>query len=375
MPTMTLAAESPLVFEQPIWLFLLLLIVPAFFLSLRSIGGLSRAKAITTFTIRTIVILLLTMALAHPSWEKRGEGVTTTLVLDRSLSVPHRLKKDSVDFLRIASENDTRRRDDRIAVVTVARDASISAMADTHSTVEVGMEPADLKATNLADGVRMAMAIGPADTANRIIIASDGNETMDNVLEAASIAAANGIPVDVLVLEYEHENEVIFERLVAPARVRRGQSANVKMVLRSQTDASGTISLTMNGQTVDLNGDDPGSGRQVVLEPGPFVLQVPISMDQPGPQQFRATIALDGQGDLTDNNKAVAVTFVGSEGRVLCVDRDPAETEHLVRALNDAEIAVDRTAPDQLGAGLVYLSGYDAIVLANVPRYDFDESQ
>ncbi|MHC4991432.1 MAG: VWA domain-containing protein, partial [Planctomycetota bacterium] len=365
-----------IVFEQPVWLLLLLLIIPCFLMALRSIGGLSRAKTVVTFTIRSLVILLLTMALANPSWEKRGEGVTVTVLLDRSQSVPYRLKKESLEFIKAASEVlDNREREDQVAVVTVAKDATINAMPDRYSVVTAAQEPSNLAATNLAEGLNIALAIMPDDTANRVLLASDGNETEGVVLEVAELAAANGVPVDVLVLKYEHENEVIFERLVAPPRVRQGQAANIKMVLRSQTETTGTVYLKMNGAPLDLTGDEPGTGRRVELAPGPFVLPVTISMDQTGPQEFEGLLEVDGEGDVPDNNRAVAVTFVGAEGRILIIHDSRSETEHLVRALRQSDIGVDLTTPDAMLGGLVYFSGYDAIVLANLPRWVFDEEQ
>jgi len=176
-------------------------------------------KATVSFAFRTLIIFILSLVLAEPSWVRTGEGITTTIILDRSQSIPLPLKASSLKFLREAAEHKDNP-DDRIAVITVAKDADIAAMPDKYSAVSAGVEPADLSATNLAAGVRLALAIMPEDTANRIVIASDGNETIDSVLAAADIAKANGVPVDVLVLEYEHANEVTFDRIVAPARAR-----------------------------------------------------------------------------------------------------------------------------------------------------------
>jgi uncharacterized membrane protein len=367
-------SDSPITFEQPIWLFLLVLIVPAFLLSLRSIGGLSRRKTLVTFALRCLVIVLLTAAMAHPRWQKRGEGLTLTMILDRSESVPWPLKRESVEFLRQASEFKVRR-EDQVAVIAVARDPAPSQMPDVNSIVEVTQEPADLSATNLAEGVKMALAIMPDDTANRIVLASDGNENVDSVLAAAYLAAANGVPIDVMLLEYEHANEVILERLVAPARVRQGQSASVKVVLRSQTETPATVFLSMNGEPLDLDPEAPGDGRAVQLKPGPFVLPVTVSMDESGAQQFEARVEVPVQGDIPQNNAAVAVTFVSGTGRVLLVDDNPVETEPLMRVLRGAGIAAERTSTDAMMGGLAYLSGFDAVVLANVPRWAFDDEQ
>ena len=368
----------PITFERPGWLFLLLAIVPIFWMARRSIGGMGRWKSTAVFALRTIVILLLATALAKPSWEKKGEGLTVTLIVDRSQSIPLPLATSSLTFLQKAAAA-KERREDRLAVITVAKDTNIAAMPDANSAISSGADPADKTATNLAAGLEMALAVMPEDTANRIVLASDGNETVDHVMEAAKIAEANKVPIDVVILEYEHRNEVIFERIIAPARARQGQTVNLKMVLRSQNQAAGNLRLTMNGTPVDLNEDEQGEAMRVELQPGPpKVITVPLSLDMPGPVQFEAkfepeSVAMD---EIDRNNTAVAVTFVGGEGKVLIVDDSGSESEYLVRALQQSNIAVERMAPDGLaGGGLVALAGYDAVIMCNIPRHAFDDDQ
>src|SRR6185503_1480721 len=166
-------AELPIQFDQPWWLLLLLLIIPCYFMARRSIGGLSRAKATTTFALRVIVILLLSTALAHPIWEKRGRGLTVSVILDRSQSIPLPLKASSATFLEKARAASKERAEDRVAVITVAKDANIVAMPDALSSITPGSDSGDLTATDLSAGLRMALAIMPDDTANRIVLASD----------------------------------------------------------------------------------------------------------------------------------------------------------------------------------------------------------
>jgi uncharacterized membrane protein len=370
-------AEMPIRFDEPWWLLLLLLLVPCFVLAQRSISGQGRVKATVTFALRTLVIFALALALAHPIWEKKGEGLTVSIILDRSQSIPAPLKRQTVEFLQRAAEA-KENREDRVAVITVARDANITAMPDRLSAVDAGGDDGDVTATNLAAGLRMALAIMPDDTANRIVLASDGNETVESVLAAAEIARANNVPVDVLIPEYEHGNEVIFERLVAPARARQGQSVSVKMALRSQADTTGTVYLSMNGEPLDLNGDETGDGLRIALEPGLKVVPVTIGLDTGGPQEFEAIFEPDDpRSDMIDrNNSAVAVTFVGHEGKVLIIESEEGEGALLARAMKDADIEIDVADPDAaLAGGIVALSAYDAVVLATTPRWGFSDEQ
>ncbi len=367
--------DLPLHFDRPGWLVLLLLVIPAFLMSRRSIGGLSQLKSYGTFAIRCLVIALLSVALARPVWEKRGEGLTVTLILDRSQSIPLAMKNYSYEFFRQATEarDDPR---DRLAIITVARDAKIEAMPDRFTRLGELQEPPDLAATNLEDALNLALAIMPQDTANRIVVASDGNETEGRVMAAAELAAANGVPVDVLVLEYEYANEVIFERITAPSRARLGQSAIIKMVLRSQGNASGNVLLKLNDEFLDLNGLEEGNGLHVDLSPGLTVLPLTVSLDIAGPLQFEAVFEPDDpEADgISRNNRAVAVTFVGSEGKILVID-DATDSRFLVQALNESNMAVDVMEPAALARGTVFLSGYDAIVMANIPRWALTDEE
>ncbi|MHC4100425.1 MAG: VWA domain-containing protein [Planctomycetota bacterium] len=370
-------ADLPLHFDRPGWLILLLLIVPALFMARRSVGGLSRLKVWATFAVRAVVILMLAAALARPVWEKRGEGLTVTVVLDRSQSIPLAMKQYSLDYLQQAAELKDRP-EDRLGVITVARDATIAAMPDRYSMLGADTrEPPELDATNLEAAVNLALAVMPQDTANRIVIASDGNETEGRLLAAAELAAANDVPIDVLVLAYEHANEVIFERIAAPSRARLGQTANVKLVLRSQGRASGRVTLKMNDEYLDLNGAEPGTALPVTLDPGLTVVPVSIGLDVAGPVQFEAVFEADDptQDGVSRNNRAVAVTFVGAEGKILVIDDGGTQSQYLVGALADSELAVEVSGTAALVRGPVFLAAYDAVVLANIPRYAITDEE
>jgi uncharacterized membrane protein len=60
----------------------------------------------------------------------------------------------------------------------------------------------------LAAGVEMALAITPPDSATRIVLVSEGNETEGDLKETAETAAANKIPIDVLPLRYRYVNDL-----------------------------------------------------------------------------------------------------------------------------------------------------------------------
>ena len=366
-----------IIFEHPGWLLLLVLLVPVWLLAWSTRGSHGRVKTAFIFGTRTLLVLLLAVPMAEPIWEQEGEGVTVAVILDRSRSMPEALQQRSVRFLQDAAEGPGRRAEDRIAVVHVATDAVPSAMPDAGSVIDLSAEPADLSETNLARGVELAKGLLPTETSNRILLVSDGNQTRGSLLAAADLAEHSGIPIDVLPIKYRHANEVLLDRLVAPARARRGQPIEVTAVLQSQGDATGRLFMRRNGVVLDLNGPDTGSGLPLTLSGGTHVERLTVSGDQVGPQQFEVVFEADSPAMdvIARNNTATAVTFVSGQGQVLLVTEQQAEVDALIPHLTGSGIDVVVRDPGSIGTGLVELLAFDAIMLVNVPRWSFTEQQ
>lgn len=359
-------------FERPIWLVLIALVLPAYVMARRSIGGLSPLKTHITFAIRVVVITLLAMALARPTWLKKGEGLTVIVIVDRSRSIPLPLREEALEYLRVATTPQMGRKpEDRLGIVTVGDGAAISALPNRYASMTDSFidNLPGYEATNLAEGVNLALASAQQDTANRFVLISDGNETEGDLLEAAKLAKANDIPIDVLPITYTHDHEVIFDRLIAPARARKGQVVSLRLVLRALDDTSGTITLTQNGVPIDLDPDSPGFGVHTTLQAGLNPLSVGIVFDQPGAQRFEAKFEADDPlSDLiAENNSNAAVTFVGGEGRVLILNEAISEAELLAEALQASDLSVEIHPAGYLDR-LDKLASFDAVIMINQHR-------
>jgi Ca-activated chloride channel family protein len=387
-PVLTLAEliAGPVQFDVPEWLLLVpILGVLVWLIGRKSLAGLGPTTRWLALGVRLVVIAAIAGALAEPRLRKESEDVAVTVVLDVSRSVPPSEQRRVEDYLDRVTETRADRRTDRLGVVTVAREAYVQALPNRllESLERQQTGPAD--ATNLAAGLRLAVAVAPRDAASRVLLVSDGNETAGSLLAAAEAARAAGVPVDVLAVEYDYPAEVIVERVVAPATVRGGETINLSVIASSTRRTAGRLLITENGEPVDL---DPGSadlGTLVELDPGKTVLSVPIDPRTPGPVNYEAVfeplnvVTSTGEsvvGDsIPENNRASAVTFVGSEGWVMLV----ADSEEEVGPLRDALVRADLSArvlrPDQVPEGLTELNAYEAIVLVNQPAYSFSELQ
>lgn len=373
-------AAYELHFGQPWWLLLALLAPPMIWLGWRNLGSLGTARRWLAVVLRVLVVALLVAMLAHPTLTRKEEKVTVVAVLDRSQSIPQELQASAAAFMDQAL---TRKPDgDQIAVIDVAEDARIAMLPSGTTKIDPRATGFTGEQSKLFAGLQMAMAIAPPETATRILLASDANETVGDLLEVARIAAANHIPIDVLPLPYNYAHEVVFKRLVSPRAARSGQTVQLRFVLSSTGPAAGQLALSVNGTPADL---DPGSSRMTVsveLQAGTNVKVVSIPVGSSGVQEYEATFIPDAepgkapQDTLMPNNHASSVTFVAGPGHVLVVDPAGGEkSKPIIAALQAANIDARAGDMSAFPTRLFELMDVDAIMTLDVPNHMFTHEQ
>jgi Mg-chelatase subunit ChlD len=196
------------------------------------------------------------------------------------------------------------------------------------------------------------------------------------------VAVANGIPIDVRPLTYRYDPEVVFRRLVAPARAKGKDTIGLRFVLASTAEASGRIGLSLNGRPVDLDPEDEGLTVPIRLKPGTNVRSISLPIGDRGLHEFEAYFAPDSPDEdrIGQNNRAAAMTFVAGKGHILLVHArgeadEPDEAAPLAAALTRAGLAVERVEADHFPDHLTGLLDADAVVLVNVDNSRFTHRQ
>jgi hypothetical protein len=362
-------------FSQPWWLVGCLLLVPIVWLGRRNLTALGPVRRVLAIVLRCVVIIILLALLARPMLTRKSRRLTLIAVIDRSQSIPTGLQQASQDYLSQALAHKVPR--DQLAVVDVAEAASISKLPCGDIVIRQRNTTLNGQQSKLADGIQMAMAIAPPDTAVRILLVSEGNETAGDLKEAARIAAANRIPIDVLPLRYEYDNEVIFKRLAAPTRARSGQTVSLRFILNSTTSVRGKLLLNLNGEPVDLAPDSSEIAVPVDLEPGTNVKTISMPVGTRGIHEFEAEFMPDEpwQDRIVQNNRASAVTYVAGPGHVLVVDADGSTGLGLNRALQNSDIDVRYCTAADFPDNLSKLMDTDAVILVNTDCGNFTYQQ
>ncbi len=363
-------------FAQPWWLLACALAVPVVWLGWRSLASLGRARRVAAIGLRVLVIWLLAALLARPMLSSKHEELTLIAVIDRSRSIPTEpvdVQAEAMDYLAQAVAS--KPPGDQLAVIDVGEQALIARLPSVSTEVPQRNISLPGEQSALAGGVELALAIAPPDTATRILLISDGNETAGDLAGAARVAAANSIPIDVLPVRYKYEREVVFRRLVAPSRARSGQTVDLRFVLASTAKAQGRLTLSLNGRPVDLDPTTVGMAVPVTLQPGTNVKTISLPLGTRGMHDFEA-IFIPDQADppfdrLAANNRAAAMTFVAGPGHVLVVDGDGKSGADLAGALGKAGMDVRHCLASELPENLTALLDADAVVLVNAENSSF----
>lgn len=378
-------------FEDPTWLWWILLAPPLGLIGWLWFAAMSRARKGVAALLRLALIALLAGSLAGMSRVTRTDTLAVVAVMDVSESVRRLWREPGSpedplarewEFLRRSTG--TRGADDLLALVAFDAQAMVL-RAPTRSPL--GGNALDVRGaggSDLAGAIRLARSIIPPDAAGRIVLLSDGNQTGGDALAAARETAGasrtgamrRGIPIDVVPLKYDVHNEVIVESVDAPPTAPREGTIALRVSLRATAPSSGTLRVLREGRPVPLGAGDGALGRRISLSPGANAQVVDVHLDASRVHRFHVVYepdVLPQNGGLSgdtfaDNNTGDAVTITPGRGSVLVIDGSSTdEPSPLVKALREGGVDASVVTPQGAPMDLLALQAFDLVVLDNVP--------
>ncbi len=373
---------------RPWWLVLLPLILPPLVLmSARSLSGLGSFRRAMAILLRGTVLTLIVLALAELQIVRRSDRLTTMYVLDASQSVPRELRKSALDYVFESSKK--RRKDDMAGVIVFGKNPSVETPPAPSELNLLGIESTiDGEYTDIGSAIKLALATFPEDTARRIVVVSDGNENRGNALEQALAAKSLGVQVDVVPMEYHYDREVLVEKVSIPPDVKEGETVNINVVIRASEPTRGTLQIFQKADNYRAPAPGNETPQPVELQRGLNVLTLKQLITKPNFYTFTAEFnPEEGSGDQRAiNNVASGFTHARGTAQVLLIEGTRDEHVELVKALTEKKINVTTlTAPRVDGSGsvdgdpmptdLAQLQPYDTVILGNVPKDAFTESQ
>ncbi len=362
-------SNLPVGFTHPLYL-ILLAALPAFYLIARRRRHVPRGPWPFSLVLRLLVALLVVLALAGLRAPAPAKSVATVFVVDLSNSVPADIREGAKSWVRQAMAKAGP--DDLAGIVTMGSEPRIELpLGKERDHAEWGDPPPD-DGTNIAAALELAADLLPPPNSGplrRIVLLSDGNETLGDAQQALLRPQLRDVEVAVLSLP-QRLNDTAITSLSVPPALREGEPAEFRVAITSPTSQQGTLRVWAKG------GDDEHLLYEQTVSLTTGANEVPVAVGElpKGSWAIHAMLSVDGDS-RPENNESWATTIVGDPARVLLVEGSPGEASAVAAALANARIGVDRLRPGQLPARVDQLLPYDSIVLANVPASALQRTQ
>jgi len=174
----------------------------------------ARQAALCTL-LRTLILVLLCLALAGPRWLTKTTEAAVVLLRDVSASIE--TQTDSKHFSDTLAANNS----ERVAEVVFAREPFVVKAFGARSSQEPASAP-DEEATDLSAALEFAATLMPSDRPSRIVLFSDGVATAGrNPLETA--AQLQNVEIDTVPLRSVSGPDAAVVSIKPPGAVREGE--------------------------------------------------------------------------------------------------------------------------------------------------------
>ncbi|MCA9936003.1 MAG: VWA domain-containing protein [Ardenticatenaceae bacterium] len=344
----------------------LLLLIPYFVWVGRPYTAVRRWREWVSLGLRLLIMLLLTLSLAGTEVVRAADELAVVFLVDASDSMSAAQAAQAETFVREAIEQMTP--NDQAAVILFGANALVERpLSGLSELAPITSVPQKLH-TDIAEAVRLGLALFPAGSARRLVVLSDGAATIGNAQEAAQLAAAGDVQIDTVYLPRESGAvEALVTAVSAPTRIVQGESFRIDITAESTANVPATLRVLSAGSVVYEESVDLRSGVNN------FAVRLRATEQEFARYQVQLTPSED---TYYQNNELAAFTEIVGPPRVLLVANDgtladdgtplPDESPQLRLALEAAGLPVDQITPANFPASLAELSNYATVILVDV---------
>lgn len=348
--------NTELYFERPMLLWIALpvcalLIGSFFFLSRRSRKS---ARRIVALVLHCGVALILTVLLAGIGLKSSTTKQSAVILVDRSLS----MGDPKTVYENVSEIIDSFGEDVPAGVVAFGKDQIVQLSIGEKG--ELKEETVVSDATDIEGAVRYALGLLPDDSAKRIILLSDGNETDGDARSAARMLQTTGVRVDTVsyYIGDLYEKEVQITSIEGASTARKGERMRLGVHIDSVTDCSAELWLTDNG--------DFFNAVKLDLHAGSNTVDINFRPREEGVHDVTARLKCDEDTIEVNNVRDHTVTVSGNP-KILLVSPTNAAGGELWSLLED-QASVTRKTPYGLPTTIMELCKYDGVILNNISK-------
>lgn len=333
------------------WVLAALLVAMAFelYISYRA-RGVSRRQWHWGMATRTLIVLLLVLAMIDPLITSTSDDVTTVFVVDVSASMgtSERAARTWVEAAVAEAGGG------QWAVVEFGADARVGTPVGT--TTYRPARGVDRDASNLSRGLRLGESVLTGETRERIVLISDGRANSGDLQAELDRLKSLGVVVDVHTLAGEQRTDAAVAGIDVPNSVNEGETFTAVVEVLSTITGVADVELSDSG--------NPIGSRRVEVTPGSTLVSFQVVAGSPGLQHLTARVRMTGDA-VAENDSTRAAVEVKGPASVLIVEGPDDGGQILQDVLESTGLVVERVGVDDM-AGLQELSVHQAVVLVDV---------
>lgn len=322
---------------------------------------MTRTEKVVVATIRSLIFFLIVFALTIPQLLLPIKGTTVVFLADRSASVSS-AQSDILAWIEKSVEQ--KNTDDSFAVATFGGDvASEQSLTKKESVISQFSSEVDDSETSIESGIRFASSFIPDEESGRIVLFSDGNETIGTAVDMVYLLKKTGIELDIVPLKVPTKNDISLQDLSVTPSLYQGEQADLSVTVSSHVAQKATIRISLNNEEV--------MKKSVYVKEGTNVFSFSHTMKETGMQVYKTEIVAN-EDAYVENNTLYSITNVKGIPKVLIVEE---KASPLIRILSGNGFKVESTVPEKLPTSLSGYLDYQSIVFNNVPATSISQNQ
>ena len=325
-----------------------------------------RWRDISSLFLRTLIIVLLILALAGLQTVQAVDRLAVVFLVDASDSMGGGSEDLQLEFIREAIQ--AKQPDDEWAALLFGDNAVPETDFSRAREIDGFTSIPLTSGSDIANAIQTGLSMFPPDASRRMVLLSDGQATQGDAIARAQRAAVAGVEISYAPFFREAEPDVRITALDAPGRVSENQSFDISVGIHAEQAGPAELLVFSGGELIHE--------ESLNLQAGDTRFSLTQTSENSGFLDFSAQIVVPAENDnFTQNNQLGAFSQVVGPARVLLIRSEPSEAEHLLPALEQAGIIVDTAAPRDLPVNMGRLAHYKGVILANVPATDMSGAQ
>lgn len=312
--------------------------------------------------LRSCIFFLLIVALAIPQVVLPQKETPVVFLMDRSVSVQDSGEKQ-LEWLENSLQH--KNAQDEYSVLSFGEKTTIEQMMGKEGIrfpkwdEEIGKDH-----TNIEGAINLASSVFPNNSGGRIILFTDGNETMGNLTEAAKLLKNRSIELDTVLLDPNPYEDTAITEVEVPSTLYEGEQAAVSVTIESNTAKTGLLHFYENNSKI--------ISKQIELNEGTNIIPIQFAVEQTGLVTYKAEIELTNDA-YAENNKLQVVNMVKTIPNILLVQN--STNDALVQTLEAAGYKVEVRSSIQLPTVLSGYLNFQSIIFNNIAATDITENQ